>query len=476
MDTGGEERNNMKSIKIRLVVNFMLIIAITVGILELMIIFVVKENYYNNLDENMTNQLRISADLYNRYFSDVSLDTNVLNNVDTFWRQSNCQVEIADRSGVIIMDSIGVIPGSSMPTTDIKEALEGRKGRWVGRVSYSEEAVMAISYPLKSGERIVGVLRFISSLKEVNRNIREISYLFLGIGTLVGIISAILSLFFARTIVGPLNEVTRAAEKMADGDFKVHSQKTRDDEIGKLSDTLNYMAGEIIKKDQLKNDFISSVSHELRTPLTSIKGWAITLQNEKFQVKDTLNDGLKIIEKESDRLTSMVEELLDFSKFVSGKITLKKDWINAVEIMEHIKKQLSLRAERENISFEVITKKNLPLLYADENRLKQLFINLIDNAFNFTAPGGKVLFSTEVNENEVLFKVEDTGCGIPEDEIPKVKEKFYKGKSSKSKNGIGLSICDEIVKMHGGKLEIYSRVNEGTRVTAIFPLDSKSDK
>lgn len=473
MATGGEEIINMKSIKVRLVINFMLIIAITVAILEMMLIFVVKENYYNNLEENMTNQLRISTDLYNRYFSDVSLETNVLNNVDTFWRQSTCQVEIASSTGEIIMDSIGVIPGDNVISTDIKEALEGKKGRWVGKAGYSGEWVMAVSYPLKSGENIVGVLRFISSLREVNKNIREISYIFLGIGTLVGIISAMISLFFSRTIVVPINEATRAAEKMARGNFGARSRKVRDDEIGKLSDTLNYMADEIIKKDQLKNDFISSVSHELRTPLTSIKGWAVTLQNERFQTRDTLNDGLKIIEKESDRLTSMVEELLDFSKFVSGKITIKKEWINPVEIMEHIKKQLSPRAERENLDFQVEVDDNIPMLLGDENRMKQLFINLIDNAFNFTASGGKVLFSAEAKEDEILFNVVDTGCGIPEDEIPKVREKFYKGKSSKSKNGIGLSICDEIVRMHDGRLEIYSKVNEGTRVTAVFPLSTK---
>ncbi|MEG2539169.1 MAG: histidine kinase dimerization/phospho-acceptor domain-containing protein, partial [Clostridium sp.] len=124
-----------------------------------------------------------------------------------------------------------------------------------------------------------------------------------------------------KTITGPLNEVTKVASIMAKGDFKVKSKKYYEDEIGKLSDTLNFLSDEIIKKDDLKNDFISSVSHELRTPLTSIKGWAITLK-EFGSDKEMLSDGLDIIEKESDRLSGMVEELLDFSKFVSGKITL----------------------------------------------------------------------------------------------------------------------------------------------------------
>lgn len=463
----------MKSIKVRLVTNFMLIIIITVTILEILLIIVVKENYYRNLEDNIASQVRISADLYYKYFSDDSLENNVLNNVDTFWKQSNCEVQIADNSGGIIMDSIGIIPSENAVYPDIIDVLQGKKtsGKWVGKLSNSNEWVMAVSYPLKSGGETVGVLRFISSLRGVNREIRGTALRFLIIGFIVIIISGIISIFFARTIVVPLGEVTRAAEKMANGDFKAQSKKLKDDEIGKLSDTLNYMAEEIVKKDQLKNEFISSVSHELRTPLTSIKGWAITLQKEQFQTKDTLNDGLKIIEKESDRLTDMVEELLDFSKFVSGKISIKKDWVNVRDTMEHIKKQLMPRATRDNIEFKMHIDEKVSNMLGDENRLKQLFINLLDNAFNFTPAGGCVTFSAESQEGKILFKVEDTGCGISEDEIPMIKEKFYKGKSSKSQNGIGLSICDEIVKLHGGSLNIKSKLNEGTGVVVLIPIE-----
>ena len=198
---------------------------------------------------------------------------------------------------------------------------------------------------------------------------------------------------------------------------------------------MNYMADEITKKEKLKNDFISSVSHELRTPLTSIMGWAITLQREKFQQKEMLNDGLGIIAKESERLTRMVEELLDFSKFVSGRIKLEYENVNLTELMEHIRKQLTPRAMREKIDFTVVYPENLPDLMTDANRLKQLFINILDNALNFTAAGGSVRFRAEVGEKEYTFTITDSGCGIAAEELPMVKEKFYKGKSSHSKNG-----------------------------------------
>src|SRR5690606_17697140 len=151
---------------------------------------------------------------------------------------------------------------------------------------------------------------------------------------MVILISGVVSLFLADTIVKPLKEVTDVAQKMANGQLDIRSEKKFDDEIGKLSDTLNYMAEELIKKEQLKNDFISSISHELRTPSTSMNGWAINLKGAEVNDKELLEDGLDIIEKDSDRLSNMVEELLDFSRFVSGRITLEKQEIQLASLIQ----------------------------------------------------------------------------------------------------------------------------------------------
>lgn len=447
----------------------MFIIVITVIVLEIFLINNVKQNYYKNLEDNLYNQIKMSSDLYYQYFSDATLHENVLNNVDTFWRQTTAQVQIIDLGGNIIMDSIGVTSFDSRKMDDVNKALNDQMGKWIGKVDYDTEQVMAISYPLKSGDNIIGVLRFITSLREVNNDIRQVASVSIWSGLVVVIISGFLSIFLANSIIGPVKEVTAAAEEMALGNFKTRSKKIHDDEIGKLSDTLNYMATEILKREQLKTDFISSVSHELRTPLTSIKGWAVTLK-QGYETKELLMDGLDIIEKESDRLTLMVEELLDFSKFVSGKIVLEKQIIDVVGIIEHIKKQLTPRAIRDEIEFMVSYEDNLPKTYSDGNRLKQLFINILDNAFTFTPSGGQVIFDVKYENSNFIFLIKDTGCGISGEDLPKVKEKFYKGKTSKSKNGIGLSICDEIVTLMNGTLEIKSQPNKGTEVTITLPL------
>ncbi|MDD3840203.1 MAG: HAMP domain-containing sensor histidine kinase [Clostridia bacterium] len=454
----------MKSIKIRLVTNFMLVILISILILEVLLINFVKHYYYTNTEEILTNQIRISSEFYSRYFANTPLKYNVLDNIDIFWKQTPAQVQIIDERGKVLMDSIGVPAEQPIETIDFKKAIKGEKGSWVGRVDYDDSDVMAVAYPLKSEDRVVGAIRFITSLKEVNNGIKAISTVFVVIGVIVVIISGIVSIFLATSITVPINSVTAVAEKMASGNFKIRSEKKNNDEIGKLSDTLNYMAEEILKKEQLKNEFISSVSHELRTPLTAIKGWAVTLESSDMDDKQIIKDGLRIIDKECDRLTVMVEQLLDFSRLVSSKTTLNKEETQIEDLIFYIEKYLNPRAEREKKFLSVRCQENLPVLTLDGDRIKQVLINVLDNAFKFTEENGQILIEVKEVDHGVEVCIKDNGCGISPQDLPRVKEKFYKGKGSKSQNGIGLSICDEIVNMHGGILEIESELGKGTSV------------
>ncbi|MCI6277797.1 MAG: HAMP domain-containing histidine kinase [Clostridium sp.] len=462
------KREKEVSIRGKLVRNFMLVIIISIVLLELLTTLFIRQYYYQNIEDLLTNQVKISSDFYNKYFSNATLEENILSNVDVFWNQTDAQVQVMDKSGKLLLDSIG--SGSTkVLTEDTKKALNGEKGVWTGKVFYSDSKVMSVSYPLKRYGEIEGVIRFVTSLREVDNEIKNITYVFLAIAIFVIVMGGFVSFILAKSIINPIKAVTRVAEKMADGDFTIKSKKIRNDEVGKLSDTLNYMASEIVKKDSLKNEFISNVSHELRTPLTSIKGWAVTLKYDDMD-KDMLKDGLDIIENECDRLSSMVEELLSFSKLVSGHMDIKKSWENIDEIVEYVRKHMSLRAERDGIEFYVEVESDIPKLYIDKNRIKQVLINLLDNSFKFTDRGGKVTLKVYREEYKLVMKVQDNGCGIGEEELPHVKEKFYKGKSSKSQNGIGLSICDKLVEVHNGKFDIESKLGVGTCVTIELPI------
>lgn len=460
-----------RSIKIRLVKNFMLVIIITVLILEIVLINGIRDYYYKNVEDILSNQIEFSTNFYYRYFSSTPLEDVVIDDIDVFWQHTTAQVQVLTVDGELLMDSLGFSADEDIMYPDIEKAIETGKGVWVGNVTYDKSPVMAVAMPLVAQGKTIGIIRFISSLKRTNQIINQINKLLIAIGILVIIISGIVSLFLANSIVKPLKEVTEVAEKLADGQFKTRSNVKINDEIGRLSKTLNYMADEILRKEQIKNDFISSVSHELRTPLTSIKGWAITLKSDEDIDKELLQDGLGIIETESDRLAQMVEELLDFSRFTSGRIRLEKEHFDINDTINLIGRQLTPRANNLKINFDIGIDQNLNMMIGDKNRIKQVLINILDNAFKFTEEGGKVSLSAYQDGEFVVIEIEDSGIGIPEIDLPNVKEKFYKGKNSKSHSGIGLSIADEIVKLHGGTFDIESEFGKGTKATIKLPLE-----
>lgn len=457
----------MKSIKSRLVRNFLLVVSITILIVSVMFMIFITRYYYQGTEDILKSQIKIAADFYDKYLSENTLEYNVYEDKDIFWQQTDAQVQIYNNTGILIMDSLGVDKHGPEPT-DVKKALEGGVGEWVGHVEYTNQKVMAISYPLQSKGKVVGVVRYITSLEGINRFILKFAAVFIIIGLAVLIIGIGISYFLANSIVDPLKTLTETSEEIAKGNLNARNKIETEDEIGKLAYTLNFMADEIKKREALKNDFISSISHELRTPLTSIKGWAIILNNDDTD-KETLKQGFNIIEKEADRLSHMVEELLDFSKFVSGRIKLKEEFIEINDFVQYIKMYMEPRAIRENKTLLINKLPKDIFINGDRDRLKQVFINIIDNAFKFTDEGGVITISLVETLALATIIIEDTGCGISEEELPKVKEKFFKGKNSKSQNGIGLSICDEIIKLHKGTFVIESELDVGTKISISIP-------
>lgn len=463
-----------RSIKSRLMRSYILIILVTVVFLEVLLLNGIKNHYYKNVEDILTSQIEFSTTFYARYFASSNIEEILIDDIDLFWQHTTAQVQILSTEGELLMDSLGVSSQETIETQDISDALGVGKGVWTGVVPYATEPVMAVSMPLIYQDSPIGIIRFISSLEATNTVIAEISRFLLILGAAVVGVSGIISVFIANSIVKPLEEVTQVAEKLADGQFKVRSNIQLNDEIGRLSHTLNYMADEITRKETLKNDFISSVSHELRTPLTSIKGWAVTLKSDGEPDQELLKDGLDIIETESDRLTQMVEELLDFSRFTSGRITLSKDAVDMKETLKMVIYQLMPRAVNNNIDFEADIDDDISPIIGDENRIKQVLINVLDNAFKFTGEG-KVNLRSYEDGNKLIVEVTDNGPGIPADELPYVKEKFYKGKNSKSHSGIGLSICDEIMLLHEGVFTIESEQGKGTKVILEFPKGVRSE-
>ncbi len=246
--------------------------------------------------------------------------------------------------------------------------------------------------------------------------------------------------------------------------------KYHNDEIGQLVDAVNVMTKEITRADQAKNEFISSISHELRTPLTSIKGWAETLQDLQDDPAVT-QEGLAIIGRETDRLIILVNDLLDFSKLQAHRIELKKTEFPIKQLLTDVHNQFVIRCHQEKIKMTLLTDNRESWVFADYNRLKQVFINIVDNAIKFTAgrPKAEIKISSQVLDDQIVMIIEDNGSGISTEDLKRVKEKFYKGSSNKSGTGLGLSIASEIMELHGGKMLIDSIQEKGTKVVLLMP-------
>lgn len=446
--------------------SYLLIIIITVFIIETFLLLAVKQYFYTNMKNLSLTQIEASANFYESFLSSSSLKDNVANNSDIFWSNVTSEVQIIDTNKEMLMDSTGNFITGEINDEDVVTALKGKEGFYTDH----SNNLLCISYPLKSSGKIEGVLRFLISLEATNRLITETGLVLVALGVLAVIIAGVSSIFLSNTITQPIKDITNMSKKIASGRFSERLSKQRNDELGELSDAINFMADEIVKNDKLKNEFMASISHELRTPLTSIKGWAATIRTgDLTNVAETM-DGLEIIEKESDRLSSLVNELLDFSKFISGKITLNKDYIDIKAIALLIQKEMLPKAIRSNIAFNVHLDENLPVILADENRIKQLLINVLDNAFKFTPADGWVKLIITLQANEILITVIDSGVGISAEDLQHVTEKFFKGNSKFSSNGIGLSICKEIVELHNGKLEINSVLDKGTEILIHLPF------
>ncbi|TDF97170.1 sensor histidine kinase [Paenibacillus piri] len=460
----------MPGIQKRLVGSYIVVILITVLILELFLIFFVKYYYYSNIERTLMNQAELSATFFNQYFADEDLEKQSERLLKGFSQHSSAQVQIIGADGRLLQDSAGLRAGvNAADFEDVREAFGGLAGSWTGHDPRTHEPVLAVAYPLRANQTVIGAVRFVTSLTGTNAAIGQISVIFIAAGLGVVAIVAVLGVLVSKTITGPITELKLAAVKMSEGDFTVTVKKRYQDELGTLADILTMMAAKIRRNERMKNDFISSVSHELRTPLTSIKGWAVTLKADAEHGKSDFAEGLDIIEAEADRLTELVDELLDFSKLVNGRITLNLAPLQLGPLLHHIGKQLAPRAARQGIAMEVRAEEPLPLLHADENRLKQVLINLIDNALKFTEPGGTITMDARSTPEHVVLTVEDTGAGIAEQDLEHVFQKFYKGASHTAGSGLGLSISEQIIKLHGGQLKLISQSGKGTKVEIVIP-------
>ncbi|MBC8577168.1 sensor histidine kinase [Yanshouia hominis] len=446
------------------------VILVILVIVEIAVWTVVRTFYYSSAQQTLLSQANTVNTLLAKYAEDPSTDyqREVRNLVENFELRDRMELMAVDAYGNVTSTSSGFAVNEKIEMPDFEAALASpdRMGSFQGELG--GEKIIAISSIAPVNDESLVAVRLVASLTKVDGLIYTVVTMAVLAGIAIIFFMLLSGSYFISSIVIPVGEIGKTARKIAHGNFSTRLEKKNDDEIGDLCEAINYMAEELGNTDKMKNEFISSVSHELRTPLTAIKGWSETILDAGDD-RETIQKGMRVIISETDRLSLMVEELLDFSRMQSGRLKLIIEKIDLLAELEEAVLMYTEKARREQLDFQYEERLEAAIVMADKNRLRQVFINIIDNAIKYSDAGGKIRILAAAEGDYFVVSVSDTGCGISPEDLPKIKQKFYKANLTRRGSGIGLAVADELVSSFGGSIDVQSTLGEGTTVTIRIP-------
>ena len=429
--------------------------------------------YYSLMESDMRKRAKTATDFFADYVGQNYSEfyQSCVTFAQTYDGKNNIELQFINADGFLVASSYGQWAGRSPATKEIQQAIDSRgMVSFIGRDENTGEQIMAVSTPMiYSNGSMVGVLRYVTSTRIVNGQILLVAATSGSVLLIVMLLVLITSNVYLRSIMNPVAEITEKAKRIANGSYGVQIKTPYKDEIGELAETINEMSNKIAQNEKMQSEFISQLSHELRTPLTVITGWSETLLSDENMDADT-RQGMKIISSEAKRLTEMVMELLDFTRMQDGRVTLSVEPTDIRGEFEDTVYMYGSHLAQDGIELRYADNdEDIPEIPCDPKRLRQVFLNILDNARKHGGEGGRIDASMHYEDDAVVVRIRDYGPGIPEDEIPLVKKKFFKGSSKARGTGIGLSVCDEIVKMHGGELTLENAPGGGTLVTIRLP-------
>lgn len=428
-------------------------------------------SFYTEAREDMEHQADSVLSLFSEqvYYTDMGYYDACVSYVHNYVGREDVQLQFVDAKGKLIASS-GDSP-EDPATEEIRAAMLHRDVRYyIGEDPAFGQRVIAVSAPMiYSNGEVIGVLRFVTSTEDLDGDIFSVAMWSLGVMLLVVVLVAVMSNFSILSVLKPVEQITEKAKRIAGGTYGIQINTKHNDEIGELANTINELSSQIARNEKTQTEFISSLSHELRTPLTAINGWSETLLSDDTLDPDTRR-GVKIISGEAKRLTEMVVDLLDFTRIQDGRMTLNMEPADLRSEFEDTVFMYSGRLSQDGITLDYVENDDeVPEITCDAQRLRQVFLNILDNAAKHGGEGKRIEASMHCDGEQLQVCIRDYGPGIPEDEIPLVKRKFFKGSSKARGSGIGLAVCDEIVQMHGGELTLCNAEGGGTLVTVTIP-------
>ena len=448
-------------------------------LVESMFVYNFGRSYYNSVQQTMMRRFSSINGQLKMYTGDTAQKTAANRSValrrmvEQFADKDKYEFMLLDGYGGVIASSSGTGADGIVVQDDFNKAQDAPDG--VGVAIYrtaSGETVMAVCSLVPYAAEDVAAMRLVTSLTLVQAQLKSVFIISLIVVAAILGFTVASGLYFVRGIVVPLGQVERIAASIARGELDVRLPVTGDerDEVDRLRGTINQMAEGLEETEKMKNEFISSVSHELRTPLTSIRGWVETLRTLDDPTDENYRKGLEIINNETARLYNMVEELLDFSRLQNGRLKMECCPLDLVAELTDAVLFCEARIQREGLLLAYSEPEEMIPVYADPDRLRQVFINILDNAIKYSAPGGRITVKIWQGEYKAFIEIIDQGRGIPPEDLENVKTKFYKGSNSVRGSGIGLALVDSIMTALDGTMDLKSTLGRGTVVTLGLPI------
>lgn len=439
-------------------------------------------NYYIGLKEKqlIEHGEKLSQKIYEQYainFFTGKLKTDDLQyQLQVIEEYLDANVFFMNKNGVIENVTPGISQswvGQTLTDDAIEGVLDGKivtvKGKLNGMFP---EPVLTVGYPLIIGQKVIGGVFMCTSIPEIQKSIQGMYSVGIICLVAVMIIGAFLVYISTRRITKPLLEMNDAVKVIANGNFENRLEVNTDDEVGQLAESFNNMAESLDKHEKIRRDFIANISHDLRSPLTSIQGFIGAILDGTIPVEKQQHY-LEIVMEETSRLTKLTNDIVDLSRAQTSNLTLEETEFNINELIRDSIEKLEPRFKEKDISVDIVFFEKDTIVKADEDKIRRVFHNLVDNALKFTDVSGNIKIETALkNNNKITVSVKDNGKGISEEDQKYVFDRFYKADASRGEDkkggGLGLSIAKQFILAHGENICVKSEESKGTEF--IFTL------
>ncbi|MCX7696054.1 MAG: cell wall metabolism sensor histidine kinase WalK [Caloramator sp.] len=458
------------SVKLKLSLSYVVILTVCLLLVNIFVFLAIRKEYITERKGNIYLYQRTIADL--AYEADLNKTPLFDIAVETISSQSNSRILVIDDKYIVKADSKNQLVGSYYQNREVKKAFSGVKTSKLR--GFFKDSYLSVATPLLIGDEVKGVVLFLTPIDDIYNKIIVIEKRLFTISLFILALVTLIGYFISTYATKPIYSVIDAIENMAEGNLKQRVEVIGNDEIARLCMAFNEMNEKITTIDSERRQFVADASHELKSPLASINVLVESLISSELANKDMAMEFLQDIHSEIDRLSNIVNNLLELTK-LEGSFGVKVEKFDLNDVCLQVVKRVGYIAKTKNV--EIFYDGQSVEIEANRDNIFRALYNVVENAVKYSFEYGRVDFWVEKDNRGAIIHIKDHGVGIPEEDIPKIFERFYRVDKTRDRktggSGLGLSIVNEIIKKHNGNIEVKSRVGEGTEFIISIPYEFK---